>query len=104
MTEKESNNLYEKISHINNWNDTRLGIFSYNISSTAWYEIQVIYADFTDAESHPRCKLYFVGFGYNKKDRIESFERTFLYKGLLNDCMKAAYKDCSENIHVNGLQ
>lgn len=104
MIEKESNNLYERISTIDNWNDTGLGIFMYPISTGAWYEIQVITADFTDDGPRPRSKLYFVGFVYNNEGEKTSFERTFLYKGFIEDCMKEAYKDCSENVHINGLQ
>lgn len=104
MTEKESNSFYESISNIDNWNDTRLGIFTYAIATGAWYEIQVINANFIDDESHPRCRLYFVTITYNEHGVEQTFERELLHDGLVDDCMKSAYKDCSENVHVNGLQ
>lgn len=91
MTEKESNNLYERISNINNWNDTRLGIITYYISTGAWYEIQVINADFTDDGPRPKFKLYFVEFTFNNEGEKLAFERHFLYKGFLEDCIKEAY-------------
>lgn len=104
MTEKESNNLYKSMLNILNWDDPKLGLFTYIISPNDWYEIQVTYADFTDGKSHPKCKLYFVGFSRNKDGRVESFERKFLCKGFLTDCMNAAYNDYSENEQVIGLQ
>ena len=104
MTEKESNNLYERISTIDNWNDTGLGIFMYPIATGAWYEIQVITADFIDDGPRPVFKLYSVGFTFNDEGEKLEFERTYLYKGFLEDCMKEADKDCSGNVHINGLQ
>ena len=104
MMEKESNNFYELISNINNWNDHRMGLFTYYISDNAWYEIQVVRAIFIDNESHPICKLYFAALTYNENGDAQTFERELLHEGLVDDCIKSAYKDCSENVHVNGLQ
>lgn len=88
------------IRNLNDWTEVTRGLYRYVIVAKVAYEIHIIYRDYKDPDIlNARCKLYLVGEWYTTKNSGSQmfFQRQFLAKGSMKECLESAVKDDEEN-------
>lgn len=87
---------WSEIANISNWKSSGEYTYRYDISSNVFFEIQILYHEITgthdptDSANLYRCRTF-------KNGDKAYFERSKIYKGLLDNCLFKAKKTAIES-------
>lgn len=91
-----TNHKWSKITDISNWKTSGEYVYKYEITSSVFFEIQILYHEIlgtyepTDTAVLYRCRTF-------KNSDKNYFERSRLYKGILDNCLFKAKKTAIES-------